>query len=73
MTVKEAFAAGKFYSSNKEELLKTLKSFESNHKADYNFKSRAIIVPHAGYQYSGQLAFEGFSYLGIRSSIYCGC
>ncbi|MCR4880523.1 MAG: AmmeMemoRadiSam system protein B [bacterium] len=63
MTVKEAFAAGKFYTSDKEELLNTFKSYESNHKRDYNVKSRCIIVPHAGYQYSGQLAFDGFSYL----------
>ena len=63
MTVKEAFAAGKFYTADKNELLKTLKDFQNNHKADYNVKSRAIIVPHAGYQYSGQLALDGFSYL----------
>ena len=63
MTVKNTFAAGKFYSSDKEELINQLKNFEKNHKCDYYVSSRAIIVPHAGYQYSGQLAFDGFSYL----------
>ena len=63
MSTKEAFAAGKFYPSDKQELLNLLKQFENNHKYDYEYTSRAIIVPHAGYQYSGQLAFDGFSYL----------
>ena len=63
MSIKESYAAGKFYTSDKDELLTQLKEFENNHKYDYTLTSRAIIVPHAGYQYSGQLAFDGFSYL----------
>ena len=61
--VKTANVAGKFYTSIQEELEKTIKSFEENHKFDYTVSSRVIIVPHAGYNYSGQLAFDGFSYL----------
>jgi len=61
--IRTATVAGKFYTSIKEELLKILDGFKYNHKADYNYASRAIIVPHAGYNYSGQLAYDGFCYL----------
>lgn len=55
--------AGKFYTDNKEELVQQLKYFEKNYQKDYEYSSRAIIVPHAGYVYSGQLAGMGFGYL----------
>ena len=55
--------AGKFYPSSKEELLQNLEIFKANRKDDYNCFSRAIIVPHAGYMFSGQLAYNGISYL----------
>lgn len=55
--------AGKFYPGKKEELSQQLESFERNQRKDYNYSSRAIIVPHAGYYYSGQLASRGFQYL----------
>ncbi len=58
--IKTPNVAGKFYTSIKAELLETLEKFKSNHKSDYNYFSRAIIVPHAGYMFSGQLAFDGF-------------
>lgn len=56
-------AAGKFYTSHKDELLNQLKIFDENKKHHYDYKTRAIITPHAGYVYSGQLACEGFQYL----------
>lgn len=61
--IKSSSVAGMFYPVDKNELLDMIKSFEQNNKRDYNISSRAIIVPHAGYFYSGQLASEGFSYL----------
>ena len=61
--VKMPNVAGKFYPSQKEELLENLQKFKNNRKDDYNYFSRAIIVPHAGYMFSGQLAYNGFSYL----------
>lgn len=60
---KSSSVAGMFYPVDKNELLDMLKSFEKNNKKDYCVASRAILVPHAGYFYSGQLASEGFSYL----------
>lgn len=61
--IRPTSAAGKFYTSDKDELVKQLDYFRKNNLHDYNYKSRAIIVPHAGYIYSGQLASEGFQYL----------
>jgi len=55
--------AGKFYTSDKAKLLEQLAEFRKNHQSEYEYTSRAIIVPHAGYEYSGQLASEGFGYL----------
>lgn len=62
--VRQASAAGKFYTSDKKELIQQLEYFEQNNLKDYkDFSTRAIIVPHAGYTYSGQLASCGFQYL----------
>lgn len=60
---KPTSAAGKFYVNNKNELLEQLNFFAKNNSHEYGCKTRAIIVPHAGYVYSGQLASEGFQYL----------
>lgn len=61
--IRPTAAAGKFYTSDKNELLAQLDYFEENNSHDYYCKTRAIIVPHAGYIYSGQLASTGFQYL----------
>ena len=61
--IKPPSVAGKFYTNDKEELLTQLNQFEQNNRKDYDYSSRAIIVPHAGYYYSGQIASEGFQYL----------
>lgn len=56
-------AAGKFYPDDKKDILKHFEYFKKITKKDYEYFSRAIIVPHAGYMYSGQLAYSGFQYL----------
>lgn len=61
--IRPTSAAGKFYTDNEEKLEKQLNDFEKNNLHDYEYKTRAIIVPHAGYMYSGQLASYGFEYL----------
>lgn len=58
--IKHTSAAGTFYPNNKEDILKLISSYKVP-KSTYN--SRAIIVPHAGYKYSGELAFKGYSFL----------
>lgn len=59
--VKNPAVAGTFYPKSKEELLSQIEEFEKNNKKYYEYSSRAVIVPHAGYDYSGQLACEGLS------------
>lgn len=61
MKVKKTSAAGTFYPQDKEELKKLIKSFASEKICDMS--SRAVIVPHAGYSYSGELTYKGLNYL----------
>lgn len=67
MNIKLPSAAGKFYTDDKEELSQQLDSFFKHNAHDYDYKTRAIIVPHAGYVYSGQLASCGFQYLDKKA------
>lgn len=61
--IKHSDVAGSFYNDDKNELLTQLKFFENNNIRDYDILTRAVIVPHAGYMFSGQIASEGFQYL----------
>lgn len=61
--IKSTSVAGTFYIADKEELLKQLEKFKHSHIKDCDYHSRAILVPHAGYMYSGEIASEGFQYL----------
>lgn len=65
--IKNAVAAGRFYTGVRSELQSQLDQFTDNNRTDYECESRAIIVPHAGYYYSGQLASEGFQYLSSQA------
>lgn len=57
--IKEPSVANTFYSGNAAELEKQLDNFSKENKNSYKYKTRAVIVPHAGLVYSGQLAYEG--------------
>jgi AmmeMemoRadiSam system protein B/AmmeMemoRadiSam system protein A len=62
--MREPVVAGTFYPSNKTELQKQLASFfdaSENKTTDENI--RAIIVPHAGYVFSGEAAASAFAKL----------
>lgn len=61
--VKTAAVAGTFYPKTKEELNSQIDEFIQNNKKYYDYHTRALIVPHAGYYYSGQLACDCISYL----------
>ena len=61
MNIKKPSVAGMFYSKNKEQLQSQIEYFKNINKNTYEYKSRAVIVPHAGLMYSGRLAFEGIS------------
>lgn len=63
MKIKKSSIAGKFYPSDKNQLLAMLDDFYSCSNNTSEYFSRAIIVPHAGYVFSGKLAMQGYKYL----------
>lgn len=74
LPVRQPAVAGTFYSADKEVLSNQIDSFLD--KVDKSEKRPTIlIVPHAGYQYSGQTAAYGFKQLidsGVRRVILLG-
>ena len=60
MKKKTTTAAGTFYPAEKTALENLIKSFEIK---EPKYKTRAIIVPHAGYIYSGKLGAKGIQQL----------
>ncbi len=65
---KKAVYAGSFYPQDPEELNKLLDSYKEDRLVEY--RSKAIIVPHAGYMYSGHAAMAGFQYLEPGENIF---
>ena len=65
---KEPVFAGSFYPSNPTELNKLLDSYKEDKLDDY--KTKAIIVPHAGYIYSGHAAMKAFQKLEPSENIF---
>ncbi|MDP8229532.1 MAG: AmmeMemoRadiSam system protein B [Candidatus Gorgyraea atricola] len=62
--VRKAAVAGAFYPGDKSELLEAVDGFLDNvKKVDLDARFLAVIVPHAGYRYSGQVAAHGFKQL----------
>ncbi len=61
--IKEASVAGLFYPKTAEEIISVMKDYSEINKKVYPISTRAIIAPHAGYVYSGQIAAEAFQYL----------
>lgn len=59
--IKEPSAAGMFYPADKKSLKESVETFLSKaQKAQRDGKLIAIISPHAGYEYSGQVAAYGY-------------
>ena len=66
--VREAKVAGKFYPESQVELHDLVKELlERQPASTETAKPRILIVPHAGYQYSGLIAANGFRQLQGRS------
>ena len=61
LKIKEPSVAGSFYTADAQELETQIKTFTKENKNEYEYKTRAVIVPHAGLIYSGRLAYEGIS------------
>ncbi|HEX2921939.1 MAG TPA: AmmeMemoRadiSam system protein B [Bacteroidales bacterium] len=61
--VRQPVAAGRFYSELKDTLYEDVKNLfeESKKTGESNDDVRAIIVPHAGYVFSGKIAAAAFS------------
>ena len=57
--IREASVSGQFYPSNPDELRAAIGSFI--HKPESLLEARAVVVPHAGYVYSGSVMGEVFS------------
>jgi AmmeMemoRadiSam system radical SAM enzyme/AmmeMemoRadiSam system protein B/AmmeMemoRadiSam system protein A len=66
---RKAVLGGSFYPANHDELQNLLSQFESNSKAESVTDVRAIMVPHAGLKYSGQLATEAWKSCEIPTTI----
>ena len=59
--IRQPAVAGKFYSSNPEELSAQIESFlEEAEKGEVRGEVRALMVPHAGYVFSGRVAAQGY-------------
>ncbi len=61
--------AGSFYPSDKSELQKVLKEYFSNAPAALKQRPLAVIVPHAGYIFSGSVAAAGFKQIS-RDAVF---
>ncbi len=62
--IRPAVFAGQFYSDSENELRKEIKEYISKAKTkNITSTPRGLIVPHAGYQYSGIVAASGYNYL----------
>lgn len=60
--------AGIFYPEKAEELSNLLSSFKIN--SDIKYKSKAVILPHAGINFSGYAAMAGIQHLELSENIF---
>lgn len=75
MDVRPAGVAGSFYPSEAAEIHRMVESFLGETPAEEAGAPRALVVPHAGYPYSGAVAGRGFGTLrgsDVRSVILVG-
>lgn len=60
MALREPCVAGKFYEDDVYRLKKTIEIYFNDAVEKKGGKVRGLILPHAGYPYSGQIAADGF-------------
>ena len=65
---KKPVFAGTFYPEKPDEITNLLESYKQEIPVMY--KSKAVIVPHAGVYYSGYAAMAGFQHLEISENIF---
>jgi Predicted dioxygenase len=62
LTVRKPAVANMFYTGDKERLLYTIKNY-LNKAPLYDYVPEGIVVPHAGYMYSGPVAAVSYNQL----------
>jgi hypothetical protein len=69
--IRKPAVAGRFYSGNKNALKEEIYNFfmEAKLPVKKGFTPKAIIVPHAGYVFSGKVAASGFNQIPDNSDI----
>ncbi len=66
-TIKEPAVAGSFYPAGEKDLRETVEAFLSNARTSPPAGDLiALVSPHAGYRYSGQVAAYGYTHLRNR-------
>ncbi len=67
MKNRKTFVAGKFYPEEKNALTSELKKYFENAKPNLTSNTIAIIAPHAGYVFSGQVAASAFNQIDVNN------
>ena len=67
MSIRKAAVAGLFYEADKTLLQQQVGEMMSGASAEFEATPKALIVPHAGYIYSGPTAAKAYRYLKSRS------
>ncbi len=65
---RKAVVAGRFYPSDKDELKKQLKAFFEKAEKKHLRNIRALIAPHAGYVYSGEVAAAAYAQIDTKKN-----
>ena len=64
MKIRKPAVAGTFYPNEKSQLTKEINQLLNKDFKQYNFTPKALILPHAGIIYSGEVAAAGYKLLG---------
>ncbi|MEA3354543.1 MAG: AmmeMemoRadiSam system protein B [Campylobacterota bacterium] len=79
MSIRKEAVSGQFYPDTKEEIVRYIEHFnnilkQNNIKIDNTIKPKALIVPHAGYVYSGFTANLAYRYIpkNVKNIIVIG-
>ncbi len=68
MINRKPVVAGRFYPSDKNELKNELKDFFDKAEKKYPDNIRALIAPHAGYVYSGEVASAAYAQIDAKKN-----
>jgi AmmeMemoRadiSam system protein B len=69
MEVRDAAVAGSFYPAAADELERLIDEYLENADPEPSDNLKGIIVPHAGYTYSGAVAAYGYKLLGKQKKV----